>query len=100
MVEIIIVIIGIIISLAIQGWMIMNGAFDYRKDPKIPPTNNHPEMNDHKPGDGLLFAKFDNLDVENLRLEAAKMKMDELFQEPSSFEDEDDDDSGYCISRR
>lgn len=94
------VILGIIISLAIQGWMIMNEEFGYHEDPKIPLTNNHPEMDGYKPGDKLLVAKFDDLDLINLRNRMLRSKMDELFEEPSTFEDDDDDDGGLAICRR
>jgi hypothetical protein len=80
----------IIVSLAIQGWMIMSERYGYYKSSEIPPSNGHPEMNNYKPGDKLLVAKFDDYDYNRLSQAAFQKKMEELFHEPSSYEDDDD----------
>jgi hypothetical protein len=82
---------AIISSLAIQGWMIMTERYGYYKSSEIPPSNGHPEMNDYRPGDKLLVAKFDDYGYNKLSHAAFQKKMEELFSEPSSYEDDDDD---------
>ena len=71
----------------IQGWMIMNAHCGYSKSPKV----KHPELNDVKAGDPLLVIKFTDEDLEKLQQRILKQKMDELFEEPSTYEDENDD---------
>jgi len=71
----------------VQGWMIMNAQNGYTKSPKV----KHPEMNDVKPGDPLLVIRFTEEDEEQLQRRVLQQKMDELFEEPSTYEDEDDD---------
>jgi len=83
-----------IISISIQGWLVMHQDFGYRKDPQIPPTNNHPEMEDYKMGDQLLVLKFKD-EYDRLLERAEKMKIDQLFDEPSTYEDELEDGSDY-----
>lgn len=83
------IIIFVILSiLAIQGWMIMNARCGYTKSPKV----KHPEMNDVRAGDTLMSIKFSDEDLEKLQRRVIQQKMNELFEEPSSYEDEDDDD--------
>ena len=72
----------------------MHQHFGYRKDPQIPPTNNHPEMEDYKMGDQLLVLKFKD-EYAKLLDRAEQMKMDQLFDEPSTYEDELEDGSDY-----
>ena len=71
----------------IQGWMIMNAHSGYSKSPKV----KHPEMNDVKPGDPLLVIRFKD-EYESLQDRINKLKMEELFDEPSSYEDELEDE--------
>ena len=71
--------------------MIMTERYGYYKSSEIPPCNGHPEMNDYKPGDKLLVAKFDDYSYNQLSHAAFQKKMEELFSEPSSYEDENDD---------
>jgi hypothetical protein len=85
------VVIVIILSLAIQGWMVMSERYGYYKNSELPPSNNHPEMNGYRPGEKLLVAKFDDYKFDQLAEKALRKKMEELFHEPSSFEDDDDD---------
>ena len=71
--------------------MVMTERYGYYKSHDIPPSNGHPEMNDYKLGDKLLVAKFDDYSYNQLSKKAFQNKMEELFSEPSSYEDENDD---------
>jgi len=82
------VLMGIAISMFVQGWMIMNAHHGYSKTPKV----KHPEMNDVKAGDSLLVIRFTDEDLEQLQERVLRQKMEELFEEPSAYEDEEDDD--------
>ena len=86
------VLVGIALSMIVQGWMIMNAQHGYSKNPKI----KHPELNDVKPGDPLLVIKFTDQDIEQLQRRILQQKMDELFEEPSTYEDDDDDTDGVA----
>ena len=77
----------IAISMFVQGWMIMNAHHGYSKSPKV----KHPEMNDVKPGDPLLVIRITEEDLEQLQRRVLEQKMQELFDEPSTYEDDDDD---------
>ena len=77
----------IAVSMVIQGHMIMNAHYGYSKSPKI----KHPEMNDVKAGDTLMSVKFTDEDLEQLQQRVTQQKMEELFEEPSTYEDENDD---------
>ena len=79
---------GIALSMIVQGWMIMNAHYRYSKSPKV----KHPELNDVKAGDPLLVLRITEEDIEQLQRRVLQQKIDELFEEPSSYEDEDDDD--------
>ena len=70
----------------IQGWMIMNAHHGYSKSPKV----KHPEMNDVKAGDPLLVLKITEEDLEHLQRRVLEQKMEELFGEPSTYEDEEE----------
>jgi hypothetical protein len=78
---------GIAVSMVIQGWMVMNAHYGYSKSPKV----KHPEMNDVKAGDPLLVLRITEEDLEELQKRVLQQKIDELFEEPSTYEDEDDD---------
>ena len=82
------VLVVIAASIMLQGWMIMNAHYGYSKSPKV----KHPELNDVKAGDPLLVIKFTDEDLEQLQRRVLRQKMDELFEEPSTYEDENDDD--------
>jgi len=82
-----VVLVGIAISMIAQGWMIMNAHHGYSKSPKV----KHPELNDVKPGDPLLVVRFTDEDIEQLQRRVLQQKIDELFEEPSTYEDEDDE---------
>ena len=82
-----VVLVGIAISMIAQGWMIMNAHHGYSKSPKV----KHPELNDVKPGDPLLVVRFTDEDIEQLQRRVLQQKMEELFEEPSTYEDDDDD---------
>lgn len=86
------VLVGIALSMIIQGWMIMNAHYGYSKSPKV----KHPELNDVKAGDPLLVIRFTDEDFQELQQRVLQQKMDELFEEPSTYEDEDDDDDGLA----
>ena len=81
------VLVVISISMFVQGWMIMNAHHGYSKSPKV----KHPEMNDVKPGDPLLVVRITEEDLEQLQRRVLEQKMEELFEEPSTYEDDDDD---------
>jgi len=82
-----VVLIGIALSMMVQGWMIMNAHNGYTKSPKV----KHPEMNDVQPGDPLLFVKFTEEDTKELQRKVLQQRIDELFDELSAHEDEDDE---------
>ena len=77
----------IAVSMIVQGWMIMNAYYGYSKSPKV----KHPELNEVKAGDPLLVIKFTQEDIQELQQRILQQKMEELFEEPSTYEDEDDD---------
>jgi hypothetical protein len=82
------VLIGIAISMVINGWMIIHESHGYRENPKV---KGHPEMKGVRKGDGLLVVRFTDDDLQELQERIMQQKMNELFEEPSSYEDEDDD---------
>ena len=71
----------------VQGWMIMNAHHGHSKNPKV----KHPELNDVKAGDPLLVIRFTEEDLQQLQERILQQKMEELFDEPSTYEDEEDD---------
>ncbi len=81
------VLVAIALSMIVQGWMIMNAHHGYSKSPKV----KHPELNDVKAGDPLLVVRFTDEDIAKLQQRVTEQKMMELFEEPSTYEDEDDD---------
>ena len=81
------VLVGIAISMLVQGWMVMNAHYGYSKSPKV----KHPEMNDVKAGDPLLVLRITEEDIEQLQRRVLQQKIEELFEEPSTYEDEDDE---------
>ena len=83
-----IVLIGIALSMIVSGWMITHESYGYRENPKV---KGHPEMKGVRKGDGLLVVKFTDEDYQELQDIIMRQKMDELFEEPSSYEDENDD---------
>ena len=82
------VLVAISLTMIVQGWMIMNAHYGYSKSPKV----KHPELNDVKAGDPLLVVRFTEEDIKQLQRRVMQQKMDELFEEPSAYEDDDDDD--------
>ena len=81
------VLVAIAISMFVQGWMIMNANHGYSKSPKV----KHPELNDVKAGDPLLVIRFTDEDLQELQQRVLQQKIDELFEEPSSYEDEENE---------
>ena len=79
------VLVTIALTMFVQGWMIMNAHYGYSKSPKV----KHPELNDVKVGDPLLVIRFSDEDLEKLQERIQKQKMEELFEEPSTYEDEE-----------
>ena len=77
----------ICMTMFVQGWMIMGAHYGYSKSPKV----KHPELNDVKAGDPLLVFRFTEEDIEQLHQRILQQKMEELFEEPSSYEDEEDE---------
>ena len=85
-----IVLFAIAMSMVIQGWMIMNESHGYQENPKI---KGHPEMKGVKKGDGLMVVSFDEMpddDYDELYGRIQKLKMEELFEEPSKYEDDEE----------
>jgi hypothetical protein len=85
----ILVLIGV--SMFIQGWMITHESHGYRENPKF---KGHPEMKGVRKGDGLMVVNFDRMpddDYNELYDRIQRLKMEELFEEPSAYEDEDDE---------
>ena len=85
-----IVLFAIAMSMVIQGWMIMNESHGYRENPKF---KGHPEMKGVKKGDGLMVVSFDEMpddDYDELYGRIQKLKMEELFEEPSKYEDDEE----------
>lgn len=86
-----VILLAITFSMFVQGWMIINETHGYRENPKI---KGHPEMKGVKKGDGLMIVSFDEMpdeDYNDLYSRIQKLKMEELFEEPSTYEDECDD---------
>ena len=71
----------------VQGWMIVNAHNGYSKSPKV----KHPELNNVRAGDPLLVIRFTEEDLQQLQERILQQKMEELFEEPSTYEDEEDD---------
>lgn len=81
----------IAITMFIQGWMIFHESHGYRENPKV---KGHPEMKGIKKGDGLMTVNFDEIpedDYNDLYDRINRLKMKELFEEPSTYEDEDNE---------
>ena len=86
------VLLVIAVSMIVQGWMVVHETYGYRENPKV---KGHPEMKGVKKGDGLMVVNFNQMpdeDYNELYDRIQKLKMEELFEEPSSYEDERDDD--------
>ena len=81
------VVLIISVSMFIQGWMIMNAHYGYSKSPKV----KHPELNNVKAGEPLLVIRFTDEDLEELQKRVLEQKMNELFEEPSTYEDEENE---------
>ncbi len=79
----------IILSMFIHGVMIMRELHGYQQNPKV---KNHPEMKGVKKGDLLMVVRFTDEDYSELSERIRRQKLDELFEEPSTYEDELDDD--------
>ena len=67
--------------------MIMNAHYGYSKSPKV----KHPELNNVKAGEPLLVIRFTDEDLEELQKRVLEQKMNELFEEPSTYEDEENE---------
>ena len=72
----------------VQAWMIMNARCRYSKNPKV----KHPELNNVRAGDPLLVIKFSEEDLKELQKRVLEQKMNELFEEPSTYEDDEEDE--------
>ena len=81
------VLVVIAFTMFVQGWMIMNAHRGYSKSPKV----KHPELNDVRAGDPLLVVRFTEEDLQELHQRILQQKMNELFEEPSTYEDEEDE---------
>ena len=86
-----IILLLIAISMVVQGWMVMYEQFGYRENPKF---KSHPEMKGVRKGDRLMSVKFEessDSEYDELYRRIQQQKMEELFQEPSTYEDENDE---------
>jgi hypothetical protein len=86
-----IILLLIAVSMVIQGWMVVHESHGYRENPKV---KGHPEMKGVKKGDGLMVVNFDKIpddDYNELYNRIQKLKIEELFDEPSTYEDEEND---------
>lgn len=86
-----IILLLIAVSMVIQGWMVVHESHGYRENPKV---KGHPEMRGVKKGDGLMVVNFDKMpddDYNELYNRIQKLKIEELFDEPSTYEDEEND---------
>jgi hypothetical protein len=86
-----IILLLIAVSMVIQGWMVVHESHGYRENPKV---KGHPEMKGVKKGDGLMVVNFDKMpddDYNELYNRIQKLKIEELFDEPSTYEDEEND---------
>lgn len=87
-----IILILIAMTMIFQGWMVMYEEYGYSQNPSI---KKHPEMIGVKGGDELMTVRFDEMpckDYDELYERINKLKMEELFEEPSSYEDDIDND--------
>ena len=86
------VLVGIAITMFIQGWMVLHEQHGYQENPKY---KKHPEIEEIKGDTGVLMGVTFNQEPEDefseLHARIHQLKMQELFEEPSSYEDEDDD---------
>ena len=77
----------------IQGWMVIHEQHGYTERPNI---KRHPEITEIKGDTGVLMTvNFNNLPDEEynkLNERIHKIKMEELFDEPSTYEDEIEDE--------
>lgn len=79
----------VILSLVIHGIVVMRETHGYIKCPEY---KLHPEMRGVKAGEELIVMKLDDEDLKELQERILKQKMEELFEEPSTYEDELDED--------
>lgn len=77
----------------------MEGYYTEFQGDELPPVNGHPEMDDYDYQERLMVARLDLYSYNLLNERVNKQKMQELMEEPSSYEDEDDG-PGYSICRR
>lgn len=68
----------------------MSGSDWYFKAVRPEVASDHPEMDEYSDGKELWAASFENYAANQLCKRAFALKMEELFEEPSSFEDEFD----------
>lgn len=82
----------IVLSLYVQGWMVHHERHGYQANPKM---KSHPEIKEIRGTGFLMTVNFNNMpdDVYNeLQDRINKLKMEELFEEPSTYEDELEDE--------
>lgn len=89
-----IVLFAIGLSLVFHGWLVVNQFLGYQHNPSV---NIHPEMKNVKRGEMLLVMNITDNDYENLQKKIQELKMRELFEEPSSYEDEEDPDNDFLV---
>ena len=79
----------VILSLVIHGLIVMKETHGYIKCPEY---KIHPEMRGVKAGEELIVMRLDDEDLKELHERILRQKMEELFEEPSTYEDELDED--------
>jgi len=79
----------VILSMVIHGIIVMKETHGYIKCPEY---KIHPEMRGVKAGEELIVMKLEDDDLKELQDRILKQKMEELFEEPSTYEDELDDE--------
>jgi len=73
------------LSLVIHGMIVMKETHGYIKCPEY---KIHPEMRGVKAGEELIVMKLEDDDLKALQKMILQRKMEELFEEPSTYEDE------------
>jgi hypothetical protein len=89
------ILVFIAISMMVQGWMIVHESGGYRENPKF---KWHPEMKGVRKGDKLMTVTFQDSEDDStfiyseLYEKIQRQKMKELFEEPSTYEDDVEED--------
>jgi len=83
------IVIGVtIVGLLVQWHFIEECYLGYSRNPKV----KHPELNHVNAGDSLMSVQLRDEDMNELQKKVLQLKMRELFEEPSRYEDEDEEE--------